>query len=114
MPSDGEFKAMIIRILTGLEKRMEGINETINTEIRNNKAKKKGSIYKMRNTLDGMNSRLKEAEERINDLEDRVMEKNQDEQKREKRIMQNENRLRELSDFIKHNNIHIIGVPEEE
>ena len=23
-------------------------------------------------------------------------------------------RLRELSDFIKHNNIHIIGVPEEE
>ena len=28
--------------------------------------------------------------------------------------MQNENRLRELSDSIKCNNIHIIGVPEEE
>ena len=28
--------------------------------------------------------------------------------------MQNENRLRELSDSIKHNNIHIIGILEEE
>ena len=27
--------------------------------------------------------------------------------------MQNKNRLRELSDSIKHNNIHIIGVPEK-
>ena len=27
--------------------------------------------------------------------------------------MQNQDRLRELSDFIKHNNIHIIGIPEE-
>ena len=30
---DGEFKAMIIKILAGLEKRMEDISETINTEI---------------------------------------------------------------------------------
>ena len=42
------------------------------------------------------------------------MKNNRSEQKREKRIMQNENRLRELDDFIKHNNIRIIAVPEEE
>ena len=36
--------------------------------------------------LDGMNSRLEEAEERINDLRDRVMESNQSEQKREKKL----------------------------
>jgi len=42
------------------------------------------------------------------------MESNQAEQKREKIIMQNENRLRELSDSIEHHNICIIGVPEEE
>ena len=30
------------------------------------------------------------------------------------RIIEHENRLMELSDFIKHNNIHIIGVPKEE
>ena len=42
------------------------------------------------------------------------MESNQVEQKREKRIMQNKNRLRELNDSIKCNNICIIGVPEED
>lgn len=34
-----------------------------------------------------MNSRMEEAEEQISDTEDRVMENNQAEQKREKRIM---------------------------
>ena len=34
--------------------------------------------------------------------------------KREKRITQNKDRLRKLSDSIKHNNIYIIGVPGEE
>ena len=104
---------MITKILTGLEKRVEDISETINTEIRNNIAEIKGSINEMRSILDGMSSRLEEAEEQINDLEDRVIESNETEQKREKRIMQNENRLRELSDSIKHN-ICIIEVPEGE
>ena len=40
------------------------------------------------------------------------MESNQTEQRKE--IMQIENSLRELTDFIKHNNIHIIGISEEE
>ena len=31
---DREFKATIIRILTGLEKRMEGIRKTLTTEIK--------------------------------------------------------------------------------
>ena len=38
-----------------------------------------------------MNSKLEEAEEQINDLGDRVMENNQAEKKREKRIVQNKN-----------------------
>ena len=50
----------------------------------------------------------------VNDIEDRIMENNEVEQKRERRIMDHKNRLRELSDSIKHNDIHIIGVPEEE
>ena len=33
---DREFKAMTIRILTGLEKRVQDISGTINIEIRNN------------------------------------------------------------------------------
>ena len=49
-----EFKAMIIRILPGLERRVEDMSETLNKQ-------NKGSINKIRNTLDGMNSRLEET-----------------------------------------------------
>lgn len=41
---------MIIRILTGVERRVEDIRETLNTEIRNTIAKIKGSINARRNT----------------------------------------------------------------
>ena len=34
---DGEFKAIIIRILTGLEKRIEDIMETLTTELKEKK-----------------------------------------------------------------------------
>ena len=42
------------------------------------------------------------------------MENNQDDQRRRKKIMQTENSVRELSDSIKHNNISIRGISEEE
>lgn len=35
-PDDSELKLMIIKIVTGLENRMEDVNETLNTEIKNN------------------------------------------------------------------------------
>ena len=67
----------------------------------------------MRNMLAGMNRGTEEAEEQTDDLEDGVMEINHTEPKREHRIVQREMRLRELSDYSKRNNIHIVGVPEE-
>ena len=42
------------------------------------------------------------------------MENNEAEKKRERKILDHECRLRELSNSLKHNKIHIIGVPEEE
>ena len=109
-----EFKIMTIKILTGLEKRLEDTSETLNKEIKKNQSEMKNTINEIENTLDGINSRIHEAEERTDDLEDRAMESNQAKQMRERKIMQIENSLRELSDSIKHNNIHIIGIPEEE
>ena len=59
---DREFKAMIIRrVTTGLEKRVEDMSETLNTEIRNKMAEIKGSINKIRNMIAGMNSRMEEV-----------------------------------------------------
>ena len=42
------------------------------------------------------------------------MESNQSEQQKEKRIIKNENGLRELSNIIKCNNIHVTMIPEGE
>ena len=42
------------------------------------------------------------------------MKSNQAEKNEREKIMQIENSIRELSDSIKHNNIHFIGIPEEE
>ena len=55
-----------------------------------------------------------EAEDRISELEDRMVEINESERIKEKRIKRNEDNLRDLQDNIKHPNIQILGVPEEE
>ena len=68
----------------------------------------------MKTTLEGINSRITEAEERISDLEDRMVEFTAAEQKKEKRMKRNEDSLRDLWDNIKRKNIRIIGVPEGE
>ena len=67
----------------------------------------------MNNTLEGIHSRVIEAEEQINDLEDRIMEITVTAENTEKRMKRNEDSLRNLWD-IKRTNIHIIGVPEGE
>ena len=64
--------------------------------------------------MEATTARIEEAEERIGKLEDKIMEKEEAEKKRDKKIQEYEGRVREISDTIKHNNICIIGIPEEE
>ena len=71
------------------------------------------TITEMKSTLEGINSRITEAEERISDMEDGMVEFTAVEQNKEKRMKRNEDSLRDLWD-IKRNNIFIIGVPEGE
>ena len=56
------------------------------------------TITKMKNTVEGNNSRLLEAEEWISKLEDRVVEITAREQNKEKRMKRNRNSLRDLWD----------------
>ena len=65
-------------------------------------------------SLEGINSRITEAEERISDLEDKIVEITTAEQNKEKRMKRIEDSLRDIWDNIKCTNIRIIGVPEEE
>ena len=70
------------------------------------------AITEIRNTLEGTNSWITEAEDMKSDVEDRMVEIN--EAKRKKRIKRNEGNCRDPWDNIKCPNIWIIGVPEEE
>ena len=54
-----------------------------------------------------------EAEDRITEVEDRMVEINEPERKKEKRIKRNEDNLRDLQDSVKCPNIRIIGFPED-
>ena len=83
-------------------------------ELKNKQREMNITITEMKNTLEGINSRITEAEERISDLEDRMVEFTAVEHNKEKRMKRNEDSLRDIWDNIKHNNIHIIGVPEGE
>jgi len=71
-------------------------------------------INEIKNTLEGTNRRITEAEDRISEVEDRKVEINEAERKKEKTIKRNEDNLRDLWDNVKCPNIPIIGVPEEE
>ena len=70
------------------------------------------TITGIKNTLEGISSRLMEPEEWMSELEDRMVEITVDELNKGKRMKRIEDSLRALS--IKCNNIRVIGVPEEE
>ena len=67
------------------------------------------TITEMKNTLEGINSKITEAEEWKSDLEDRMVEFTATEQNKEKRMKRNEDSLRDLWDNIKRTNIRILG-----
>ena len=72
------------------------------------------AINDIKNTLEGTNSRITEAEDRVSEVEDRMVEINESEREREKQIKRNEDNIRDLWDNVKCPNIRIIGVPEKE
>ena len=114
-----EFRIMIVKMIQDLRKTMEAkinkMQEMFNKdleELNNKQREMTNTITEMKATLEGINSRITEAEEWISDLEDRVVEFTAAEQTKEKRMKRNEDSLRDLWDNIKCN-ICIIGVPEE-
>jgi len=64
--------------------------------------------------LEGIKSRISEAEERIRELDDKMVEITSEEQNKVKGMKRTEDSLRDLWDNIKRTNSRIIEVPEEE
>ena len=114
-----EFRITIVKMIQDLGKRMEAkiekMQEVFNKdleELKNKQTEMNNTITVMKTTLEGINSRITEAEEWKSDLEDRMVEFTAAEQNKEKRMKRNEDSLRDLWDSIKRSNIRIIGVAE--
>ena len=101
-----EFRVMIGKVMQNLGNRMEKIQETFNKDLEDLKRKQtmmNNTIIK--NSLEVINSRITEAEERISVLEDKRMEITTAEQNKGKRRKRIEDGLRDLWDNIKRTNI---------
>ena len=83
-------------------------------ELQSKQTMMNNTINEIKHSLEGIDSRITEAEEWISDLEDRMVEFTTVEQNKENRMKRKEDSLRDLWDNIKRNNIRIIGVPEGE
>ena len=62
---------MIVKMIKNLENRMEKMQESINKgleELKNKHIETNNKITEIKNTLEGINSRISEAEEQINKL----------------------------------------------
>ena len=58
----------------------------------------------MQNKIDAVTARMEEAEGRISEIEDKIMENDEAERRKERKILDHEGRIRELHDSMKCNN----------
>ena len=95
-----------------MEKMQESINRDIQ-ELKNKHVEINNIITEIRNMLEGINSRISEAEQ-ISELEGTMVEIISEEQNKVKRMKRTGDSFRDLWNNIKCTNIQIIGVPGEE
>ena len=70
-----EFRIMIVKMIQNLRNRMEKTQETFNKDLEELKSKQtemNNAINEIKNSLEGINSRITEAEEWISDLADKT------------------------------------------
>ena len=91
---------MIVKMIKNLENKMETMQESINKdleELNNKHTERNNTTTEIKNTLEGINSRISEAEE-----QDKMVEITSEEQNKMKRMKRIEDSLRDLWDNIKH------------
>ena len=100
--SDAEFKTLIIRMLKEL-------SEDLNS-IKNFQLEMMDTLIKIKNNLQGSNSRVDEAKNQINDLEDRREKTSNQNKRKKKRVQKIEDSVSSLWDNFKYSkNLHHRG-----
>ena len=71
--SEKEFRIMIVKMIKNLENKMEKMQESINKDLGQLKnTETNNTITEILKILEGINSRISEAEEQISELEDKI------------------------------------------
>ena len=90
-----EFRIKIVKMIKNLESRKEKMQESINKDLeklKNKHTETNNTITEIKNTLEGINSRISEAE-RISNLEDKMVEITSEEQNKVTRMKRIEDSL---------------------
>ena len=66
----------------------------------------------MQSKLEVLMTRVNEEEERVSDIEAKLMAKRETEEKKDRQLKDQEDRLREINDNMRKKNLHVIEVPE--
>ena len=80
--SEPEFRVTIIRILAGVENRLESLSAEIKEE-KTSQDEIKNAITELQSQMNATAARMDEAEQRISNIEGKLMENNEAEKKRE-------------------------------
>ena len=80
-------------------------------ELKNKHTETNKTITEVKNTLEGINSRIFEAEELISELDDKMVGITLEKQNEVKRMKRTEDSLRDLQENVKHTNIQIKEIP---
>ena len=84
--SEKEFRIMIVKMIRNLENKMEKMQESINKDLGQLKnTETNNTITEILKILEGINSRISEAEEQISELEDKMVEITSEEQNENKK-----------------------------
>ena len=66
----------------------------------------------MQSKLKVLTTRVNEVEEQVSDIEDKLMAKRETEEKRDRQLKDQKDRLREINDSLRKKTLRLIGVPE--
>ena len=105
--TEKEFRIIIAKMIKNLESKMEKFQESINKDLeklKNKHAATNNTITEIKNTLEGIYSRISE-EEQISEQEHKMVEITSEEQNKVKRMKSTKDSLRDLWDNIKCTNI---------
>ena len=76
-----QFRIMVVKMIKNLDNKMEKMQESINKDLEELKDKYRQTTQLLKlKLLEGINSKLSEAEERISELEDKMVEITSEEQ----------------------------------